>query len=61
MNREKSSIRHAADTTLLGFGFILGGPQVTIRVAPKTFQELGCQAAVLISWLAGRGQAVASS
>ena len=30
VNREKSSIRHAAQATLLGFGFLLTGPQVRI-------------------------------
>jgi len=40
VNREKSSIRHAADATLLGFGFSLDGPQVTIRVAPKAIKRL---------------------
>jgi hypothetical protein len=40
VNREKSSIRHAADATLLGFGFCLDGPQVTIRVAPKAIKRL---------------------
>jgi RNA-directed DNA polymerase len=33
VNREKSSIRHGAEATLLGFGFSLSGPQVTIQVA----------------------------
>ena len=53
VNREKSSIRHAADATLLGFGFLLTGPQVMIRIAPKAIKrevratdpdtaELGC-------------------
>jgi len=40
VNREKSSIRHAADATLLGFGFSLHGPQVRIRVAPKAITRL---------------------
>ena len=40
VNREKSSIRHAADATLLGFGFLLNGTQVTIRVAPKAIKRL---------------------
>ena len=35
VNREKSSIRHAAQATLLGFGFFFTGPQVGIRVAPR--------------------------
>jgi len=40
VNREKSSIRQAADATLLGFGFSLHGPQVRIRVAPKAITRL---------------------
>jgi RNA-directed DNA polymerase len=40
VNREKSSIRRAAQATLLGFGFVLTGPQVTIRVAPKAIKRL---------------------
>ena len=40
VNREKSSIRHAAEATLLGFGFFLNGPQVRIRVAPKAVERL---------------------
>ena len=40
VNREKSSIRHAAQATLLGFGFLLTGPQVTIRVGPKAVKRL---------------------
>ena len=47
VNREKSSIRHAADATLLGFGFILGGPRVRIRVAPKAIKRLKYQLRVL--------------
>ena len=35
VNREKSSIRHAAQATLLGFGFFFDGPRVGIRIAPK--------------------------
>ena len=35
VNREKSSIRHAAEATLLGFGFSLRGPQVKIRSPPR--------------------------
>ena len=35
VNREKSSIRHAAQATLPGFGFFSGGPQVGIRIAPR--------------------------
>ena len=34
VNREKSSIRHAAQATLLGFGFFFDGPRVGIRIAP---------------------------
>jgi RNA-directed DNA polymerase len=40
VNREKSSIRHAADATLLGFGFRLEGPQVRIWVTPKAIRRL---------------------
>src|SRR5712692_7773466 len=40
VNREKSSVRHAADATLLGFGFSLHGPQPRIRVAPKAITRL---------------------
>ena len=40
VNREKSSIRHAVQATLLGFGFSLTGPQVTIQVAPKAIKRL---------------------
>ncbi len=40
VNREKSSIRHAAEATLLGFGFSLRGPQVKILVAPKAVKRL---------------------
>jgi RNA-directed DNA polymerase len=35
VNRDKSSIRHAADATLLGFGFFLHDGQVRIRLAAK--------------------------
>ena len=47
VNREKSSIRHAAQATLLGFGFLLTGPQVTIRVAPKAIKRLKDQLRML--------------
>jgi hypothetical protein len=47
VNREKSSIRHAADATLLGFGFYFDGPQVRIRVAPKAIRRLKGQLRVL--------------
>jgi RNA-directed DNA polymerase len=47
VNREKSSIRHAADATLLGFGFFLHGPQVRIRVAPKAINRLKNQLRML--------------
>jgi hypothetical protein len=40
VNQEKSSVRHAADATLLGFGFSLHGPQVRIRVAPQAITRL---------------------
>jgi group II intron reverse transcriptase/maturase len=47
VNREKSSIRHAADATLLGFGFFLHGPQVRIWVAPKAVTRLKNQLRML--------------
>jgi RNA-directed DNA polymerase len=47
VNQEKSSIRHAADATLLGFGFSLQGPHVRIRVAPKAVKRLKDQLRVL--------------
>ena len=52
VNREKSSIRHAAQATLLGFGFLLTGPQVTIQVAPKAIRRLKDQLRILTgrSW-----------
>ena len=52
VNREKSSIRHAARATLLGFGFLLTGPQVTIQVAPKAIRRLKDQLRLLTgrSW-----------
>jgi RNA-directed DNA polymerase len=40
VNREKSSVRHAADATLLGFGFSLHGPHVRIRADPKAVKRL---------------------
>jgi RNA-directed DNA polymerase len=40
VNREKSSVRHAADATLLGFGFSLHGPKPRIRVAGKAITRL---------------------
>jgi RNA-directed DNA polymerase len=52
VNREKSSIQHAAQATLLGFGFLLTGPQVRIRVAPKAIRRLKDQLRILTrrSW-----------
>jgi RNA-directed DNA polymerase len=47
VNREKSSIRHAAQATLLGFGFFSGGPQAGIRIAPKAIQRLKDQLRML--------------
>jgi hypothetical protein len=47
VNREKSSIRHAAQATLLGFGFFFNGPQVGIRIAPKAIQRLKDQLRML--------------
>lgn len=44
--------RHAAQATLLGFGFLLTGPQVTILVAPKAIKRLKDQLRILTkrSW-----------
>jgi RNA-directed DNA polymerase len=52
VNRGKSSIRHAAQATLLGFGFFFDGPQVGIRIAPKAVQRLKDQLRMLTrrSW-----------
>jgi RNA-directed DNA polymerase len=47
VNREKSSIRHAAQATLLGFGFFFDGPQVGIRIAPKAIKRLKDQLRML--------------
>ena len=47
VNREKSSIRHAAQATLLGFGFFSGGPRAGIRIAPKAIQRLKDQLRML--------------
>ena len=47
VNREKSSIRHAAQATLLGFGFFSGGPRVGIRIAPKAIARLKDQLRML--------------
>jgi RNA-directed DNA polymerase len=47
VNRDKSSIRHAADATLLGFGFFLHDGQVRIRLAPKAITRLKHQLRVL--------------
>ncbi len=47
VNREKSSIRHAAQATLLGFGFFFDGPRVGIRIAPKAIQRLKDQLRML--------------
>ena len=47
VNREKSSIRHAAQATLLGSGFFLSGAQVRIWVAPKAVKRLKDQLRVL--------------
>jgi len=40
VNREKSSIRHATDATLLGFRFFLHGTHYRIRVAAKAVSRL---------------------
>ncbi len=47
VNREKSSIRHAAQATLLGFGFFFDGPRAGIRIAPKAIQRLKDQLRML--------------
>jgi hypothetical protein len=47
VNREKSSIRHAAQATLLGFGFFFDGPRVGIRIAPQAIQRLKDQLRML--------------
>jgi RNA-directed DNA polymerase len=47
VNRGKSSIRHAAQATLLGFGFFLHGGQVRIRLAPKAITRLKHQLRIL--------------
>ena len=47
VNREKSSIRPAAQATLLGFGFFFTGPRVGIRIAPKAIQRLKDQLRIL--------------
>jgi group II intron reverse transcriptase/maturase len=47
VNPEKSSIRHAAEATLLGFGFFLHGGRVRIRVAPKAITRLKDKLGVL--------------
>jgi RNA-directed DNA polymerase len=47
VNRDKSSIRHAADATLLGFGFFLHNGQVRIRLAPKAIRRLKYQLRLL--------------
>src|SRR5712691_1466858 len=47
VNREKSSIRRAAEATLPGSGFCLTGPRVTIRVAPKAIKRLKSQLRIL--------------
>jgi len=47
VNREKSSIRRAAQATLLGFGFFLDGARAGIRIAPKAVQRLKDQLRML--------------
>ena len=47
VNREKSSIRHAAQATLPGFGFFPGGPRAGIRIAPKAIARLKDQLRML--------------
>jgi RNA-directed DNA polymerase len=40
VNREKSSVRHAREATLLGFGFYFSRSGVRIRVDPKAIERL---------------------
>jgi group II intron reverse transcriptase/maturase len=40
VNREKSSVRHAREATLLGFGFYFSRSGVKIRVDPKALKRL---------------------
>jgi hypothetical protein len=47
VNREKSSIRHAAQAALLGFGFFLDGPKAGIRIAPQAIARLKDQLRML--------------
>ena len=47
VNRGKSSIRRAAQATLLGFGFFFDGPRVGIRIVPKAIQRLKDQLRML--------------
>jgi hypothetical protein len=47
VNREKSSIRRAAQATLLGFEFFSDGPRAGIRIAPKAIQRLKDQLRML--------------
>jgi NhaP-type Na+/H+ or K+/H+ antiporter len=43
----KSSIRRAAEVTLLGFAFLLTGLRVRIRVGPKAIKRLNLSAGIL--------------
>jgi hypothetical protein len=47
VNREKSSIRHAAQAALPGFGFFFDGPRVGIRIAPQAIARLKDQLRML--------------
>jgi RNA-directed DNA polymerase len=47
VNREKSSIRHAAQAALLGFGFFSGGPRAGLRIAPQAIARLKDQLRML--------------
>jgi RNA-directed DNA polymerase len=49
VNEQKSSVQHASQATLLGFGFSLRGPQVRITVAPKAVTRLKNQLRTLTS------------
>lgn len=49
VNREKSSVRHAREATLLGFGFYFSRSGVKIRVDPKAIDRLKNRIRVLTS------------
>jgi group II intron reverse transcriptase/maturase len=49
VNREKSSVRHAREATLLGFGFYFSRSGVKIRVDPRAIERLKDRIRVLSS------------